>query len=124
MWDTVVGGLLVIAGGLVALGGNYWIEMRRWKREDKYRDYAERHQVYVDFIADWFSYEDRVNLPQANPEEVNEAWTQLLRSFNALSLLAPDEVRAAAVSVREGKSGGPGRFWKAARKDLGKLPPS
>jgi len=42
------------------------------------------------------------------------------RSFNALSLIAPEEVHAAAASVRDGEDGAPGRFWKAARKDLGK----
>ena len=45
------------------------------------------------------------------------------RSFNALSLIAPEEVHAAAASVRDGEDGAPGRFWKAARKDLDKWPP-
>jgi hypothetical protein len=122
MWDTVVGGLLVIAGGLVALGGNYWLETRGWKREDKYRDYAERRQVYADFVSSWFSYTDVLHLPGADPKEVVDAQSHLLRSFNTLSLIAPDEVRAAAAGVKDGEADVPGRFWKAARKDLGKLP--
>jgi hypothetical protein len=44
------------------------------------------------------------------------------RSFNFLSLIAPVEVTEAAASVRDREPGAPGRFWKAARKDLGKWP--
>ena len=51
-----------------------------------------------------------------------EADLEFQRSFNALSLIALDEVRAAADDVRKEKSGAPGRFWKAVRKDLGKWP--
>jgi hypothetical protein len=120
MWNAVVGGLLVVFGGLVALGGNYWLETLRWKREDQYRDYAERRQVYADFVSRWFTYTDLQHLPGADPKEVFEAQAQLLRSFNALSLIAPDEVRAAAAGVKDGVPDAPGRFWKAARKDLGK----
>jgi hypothetical protein len=47
-------------------------------------------------------------------------------SFNALSLIAPEKVRAAARDVLEQEDGEeegpPGRFWKAVQKDLDKWP--
>ncbi len=50
---------------------------------------------------------------------LDEAHRQLLRTFNALSLIAPKEVREAAAEVVNEVEGAPGRFWKAARKDVG-----
>jgi hypothetical protein len=41
----------------------------------------------------------------------------LSSAYSALALLAPEEVRAAAWA--EVKKEAPGRFWEAARKDLG-----
>jgi hypothetical protein len=148
----LVGGLLVIVGGALTLAGNYWIETRRWnredeietrrwKREDEYRDYADRRHVYTEFTLSWSRYEEvkhtRIG-DEAGRKALEEARLQLLRSFNALSLLTPEEVRAAAHGVltealgvpdrgaadnvrKEG--GAPGRFWKAVQKDLGKWPP-
>lgn len=129
MGETLVGGLLVaggsILGGLLVFAGTYWIQTRQWKREDEYRDYAERRQVYSEFVLRWTLYEEAEN--RAHPglqglQERDEAHLALLRSFNALSLIAPEEVRAAAHGVREGEPEAPGQFWKAARKDLGKWP--
>ena len=139
MWDTLLGGLLVIAGGALGIGGNYWIETRRWRREDEYRDYADRRHVYTEFVTSWFSYEEVKHTrlrDEAGRKALEVAQLQLQRSFNALSLLAPEEVRAGAdgilkealgvtdggatVGARKKKEGAPGRFWKAARKDLGK----
>jgi hypothetical protein len=122
MWDTLVGGLLAIAGVLLGFVGNYWREKQQWKREDKYRDYAERRQVYTEFIVSWHSFEEvRTRQPSARQlEELQIAELHFQRSFNALSLIAPVEVTSAAAGVREGRDGAPGRFWKAAREDLGK----
>ena len=122
MGETLVGGLLVIAGALLTFVGGYWIQTRHWKREDEYRDYAERRQVYLEFLVSWHSYEDARTRVPPDQKEHEKAELAFQRSFNALSLIAPEEVRAAAVDVREGEPGAPGRFWKAARKDLGKWP--
>jgi hypothetical protein len=43
----------------------YLTDRRRFKRDDKYRDYAERRQVYADFISSWFEYEGLLNRPTA-----------------------------------------------------------
>jgi hypothetical protein len=134
VWDTLLGGLLVIAGGTLGLAGNYWIETQRWKREDKYRDYADRQRVYAEFTTSCSSYEEVKNTrlgDEAGRKALEEAHLQLLRSFNTLSLLAPEEVRAAALHLREWSESrpedrdpaAPGHFWKAVQKDLGKWPP-
>jgi hypothetical protein len=52
-------------------------------------------------------------------QKFDEANRVLLRTFNALSLIAPTEVRAAAAEVIEDVEGAPGRFWQVARKDVG-----
>jgi hypothetical protein len=81
----------------------------------------ERIRVYSEFASRWTSYEDAW---ARSPREEAAARTELMRSFNALSLLAPEEVRAAAAVVmdraikRQQQNEAPGRFWKAARKDL------
>jgi hypothetical protein len=121
--ETLVGGLLVIVGGLLTFAGGYWIQTRQWKREDKYRDYADRRQVYLEFLASWHSYEETRTRTPRDQKEFEKAELQFQRSFNALSLIAPGEVHAAAASMRDGEDGAPGRFWKAARKDLDKWPP-
>ena len=123
MGETLVGGLLVIAGGLLTFAGGYWIQTRQWKREDKYRDYADRRQVYLEFLASWHAYEETRTRTPRDQKEFEKAELQWQRSFNALSLIAPEEVHAAAASMRDGEDGAPGRFWKAARKDLDKWPP-
>ena len=52
VWDTVIGGVLMIAGGVFGLVGNYWIEKRRWKREDRIRFQADKLDLYGDFLND------------------------------------------------------------------------
>ena len=135
--NTLVGGLLVIIGGALGLAGNYWMETNRWKREDKNRDYPDRQRAYAEFLTSWHAYEDAKGiLGDEGRKALQEAELRFQRSFNLLALLAPEEVRAAAVDLREEahgakdsgaadgartkKEGAPGRFWKAARKDLGK----
>jgi hypothetical protein len=127
--ETLVGGLLVIAGGLLTFAGGYWIETRQWKREDEHRDYAERRQAYTEFLASWHSFEEVRTRQQPSTsqslaafEELQKAELQFQRSFNTLSLIAPVEVTEAAASVRDREPEAAGRFWKAARKDLGKWP--
>jgi hypothetical protein len=131
--EVLVGGLLVIAGGLLTFAGGYWIQTRQWKREDEYRDYADRRQAYLEFVASWHSYEEAQTRTPPDQRVREEADLKIQRNFNALSLIAPEEVRAAADDVRKWSDrdrrvpdedpGAPGRFWKAARKDLGKWPP-
>ena len=97
------------------------------QRHSRLRD--ERIRVYSEYLASWESYERARNTLYIGPDrtEVKEAQLQLLSSFNALSLLAPEEVRAAALGLREWSESdpkdrdpaAPGRYWKAARKDLG-----
>src|SRR5215217_512132 len=94
--ETLVGGLLVIAGGLLTFAGGYWMQTRQWKREDKYRDYADRRQVYLEFLASWHSYEETRTRTPPDQKEFEKAELQFQRSFNALSLIAPEEVHAAA----------------------------
>jgi hypothetical protein len=122
----LVQGADVLLGAFIDAGSAafaaYLADRRRFKREDKYRDYADRRQVYLEFLASWHSYEETRTRTPRDQKEFEEASLELQRRFNALSLIAPEEVRAAAVSVREGEDGAPGRFWKAARKDLDKWP--
>jgi hypothetical protein len=123
--DVILG---ILIGGTISTLATYLTDRRRLKREDKYRDYAERRQVYADFISSWFEYEGLLNRPTAgrNPiedlTERDEAHSHLLKRCNTLSLIAPDEVREAVVRVKDGEPDAPGHFWKATRKDLGKLP--
>ena len=129
VWETLAGGLIAIAAGLVGFGGSYWTQTQQWRREDEHRDYAERRQAYTEFLASWHSFEEvrtrqqpSTSQPLAAFEELQKAELQFQRSFNVLSLIAPVEVTEAAASVRDREPGAPGRFWKAARKDLGKWP--
>jgi hypothetical protein len=95
------------------------------QRQSRLRD--ERRQVYSEFVASWHSYEDARTRRPRDQEEFVKANLAFQRSFNALSLIAPNEVRAAADGIRQEEvrgrrqevSGAPGRFWEAARKDLG-----
>jgi hypothetical protein len=122
VWETLVGGLIAIAAGLVGFAGSYWTQTQQWRREDE----AVRREVYAEFILRWTLYEeakrDFQQLEPGSPQKNEEAKRVLLRTFNALSLIAPEEVRAAAVAVVEEEEGAPGRFWEVARKDLGKWP--
>lgn len=52
VWDTAIGGVLVIAGGMFGLAGNYLIEKRRWKREDRIRFQADKLGLYRDLLND------------------------------------------------------------------------
>jgi hypothetical protein len=93
------------------------IEERRWST---LRD--ERRRVYSEFLASWSRYEEAKKRAPQGPQRLqarDEALLELLRTFNALSLIAPEEVRAAAEGMRKGEPEAPGRFWKAAGKDLG-----
>jgi hypothetical protein len=128
------GGTAVILGALVGGGSAalaaYLADMRRFKREDRHRDHAERRQSYYEYLAAWETYEEvRTRLGQpftpnhlsALPE-LRQVQLKLLSRYNALSLIAPIYVTKEALGMREGEEGAPGRFWKAARKDLG-IPP-
>jgi hypothetical protein len=128
------GGTAVILGALIGGGSAalaaYLADMRRFKREDRHRDHTERRQSYNEYLSAWETCEEvrtRLNQPftphriSAIPE-LRQAQLKLLSRYNALSLLAPTDVRKEALGMREGQPGAPGRFWQAARKDLG-IPP-
>ena len=130
----IVGGSDVILGALVGGGSAavaaYLADRRRFKREDRHRDHSERRQSYYEYLSAWESYEEvrtRLGLPvtpdhiSAHPE-LRQAQLKLLSRYNALSLIAPIYVTKEALGMRQGKPRAPGRFWKAARKDLG-IPP-
>jgi hypothetical protein len=96
------------------------------QRQSRLRD--ERIRVYSEFRARWEANERAQNTLYIGPDrtEVEDARWQFQSSFNALSLLAPEEVRAAADALLKWSEQDPpdrdpavpGRFWKAARKDL------
>jgi hypothetical protein len=108
----------LIGGGSAALAA-YLADRRRFKREDA----AVRREVYAEFVLSWSLYKeterDLQQLAPGSPQKNEEAHRRLLRTFNALSLIAPTEVRAAAAEVIEDVEGAPGRFWQVARKDVG-----
>jgi hypothetical protein len=118
-----------IGGGSAALAA-YLADVRRFKREDRHRDHAERRQSYYEYLSAWETCEEvRTRLDQpCTPDrisalpELRQAQLKLLSRYNALSLLAPTDVRKEALGMRECQPGAPGRFWEAARKDLG-IPP-
>jgi hypothetical protein len=127
----ISGGTAVIVGAFIGGGSAalaaYLADRRRFKREDRHRNHTERRQSYNDYREAWESYEEvRTRLGQpytpnsisAIPE-LRDVQLKLLSRYNALSLLAPIYVTKEALGMRQGKPGAPGRFWKAARKDLG-----
>jgi hypothetical protein len=90
------------------------------QRQERLRD--ERIRVYTEFLSRWTLYDDAWT---RGPQERDAARLEFMRSYNALSLLAPKEVLAAATEVfnrstqRQQQKGAPGRFWEAAQEDLG-----
>ena len=140
LYGPIVAGVFLLLGALIgggsALFGAYLADRRRFQYEDKHRDYPDRQRAYAEFLTSWHAYEDAKTILGAEGRKaLDEAERQFQRSFNLLSLLAPEEVRAAADDLRreahgatnevrvKKKEGAPGRFWKAARQDLGKWPP-
>jgi hypothetical protein len=131
LWHQLVQGADVIVGAFIGGGAAftaYLADRRRFGREDRYRDHSERRRVYSEFLAKWDAYERARNTLYIGPDrtEVEDARWQFHSSFNALSLLAPEEVRAAADALLKWSEQDPpdrdpavpGLFWKAARKDL------
>jgi hypothetical protein len=102
LWHQLVQGADVIVGAFIGGGAAaftaYLADRRRFQREDRYRDHSERRRSYSEFLARWEAYERAKNTLYIGPDrtEVEDARWQLHSSFNALSLLAPEEVRAAA----------------------------
>jgi hypothetical protein len=117
-WVPVVGtiaGLLVgvIGGGLMT----WFVETRRWKREDQIRWYPDRRQVYSRFLKAADNY-SRAGTQLARAvgaldpstgsgmDEVNKAHEEVGRTYRALvpeefeiELVAGPEVREAAAHV-------------------------
>ena len=132
LWHQLVTGADVIVGAFIGGGAAaftaYLADRRRFQREDRYRDHSERRRAYAEFLARWQAYERARNTLYIGDDrtEVEDARWQLHGSFNALSLLAPEEVRAAADALLKWSEQDspdrdpavPGLFWKAARKDL------
>ena len=101
----LVQGADVLLGAFIGAGSAafaaYLAHRRRFKREDQYRDYADRRQVYLEFLASWHSYEETRTRTPRNQKEFEKAELQFQRSFNALSLIAPEEVHAAAAKPQQ-----------------------
>jgi hypothetical protein len=118
--DIIVGAFIgAFTGAGSAFVASFFADRRRFKREDE----AVRREVYAEFILRWTLYEEaKKALEQLEPEssqKFDEANRVLLRTFNALSLIAPKEVREAAKAVVDEVEGAPGRFRQVARKDVG-----
>ncbi len=118
--DIILGAFIgAFTGAGSAFIASFFADRRRFKREDE----AVRREVYAEFILRWTLYEeakrDFQQLQPGSPQKNEEAHRALLRTFNALSLIAPKEVREAAAEVVNEVEGAPGRFWEAARKDVG-----
>jgi hypothetical protein len=114
-------------GSGVAYLAAYFADRRRFKQEDE----AVRREVYAEFTLRWTLHNEAnkafKQLEPESPQKLDEAYRQLLRTFNALSFVAPEEVREAADelvkwSERDDEDRDPdvpGRFWEVARKDVG-----
>jgi hypothetical protein len=101
-------------------------ELKREELEDQWQSRLrdERIRVYTEFGTRWTWYEHARNRGD-DSRKLDEAHTEFMRSFNALSLIAPEEVREHAAAMldrstqRKQQGKAPGLFWKAAREDLG-----
>jgi hypothetical protein len=81
--DVFLGALL---GGGIAVMVGYFADRRRFKREDQYRDHAERREAYAQFLAAW----DRIY----DGDLSSEARTELRRTWMTVKLITrSDEVR-------------------------------
>ncbi len=100
MIDALVGGLLVISGAILGLVGNYWIETRRWKREDRIRYHEDRYRTYTDFYkaASDFSSKLWLDVVDEGPDFVEEDHRQLVLK---LMNLKPHIEMVASTPVRE-----------------------
>lgn len=131
--DVIVGASIGAVGAFIGAGSAalaaFLADRRRFRREDE----AVRRAIYAEFVLRWTLYKeaerDLLQLEPGSPQKNEEAFRVLLRAFNALSLVAPTEVREAAAKVLEEvgvaateglteEEGAPGRFWKVARKDV------
>ncbi|HET6661985.1 MAG TPA: hypothetical protein VFH16_18910 [Rubrobacter sp.] len=122
--DIILGAFI---GSGVAYLAAYFADRRRFKREDE----AVRREVYAEFTLRWTLHDEAKKafkqLEPESPQKLDEAYRQLLRTFNALSFVAPEEVREAADelvkwSERDDEDRDPdvpGRYWEVARKDVG-----
>ena len=101
-------------------------QLKREELEDQWQSRLrdERIRVYTEFGTRWTWYEHARNRGD-DSRKLDEAHTEFMRSFNALSLIAPEEVREHAAAMldrstqRKQQGKAPGLFWKAAREDLG-----
>ena len=131
--NTLVGGLLVVAGAALGFAGNYWIETRRWKREDRTHFRADKLHLYRDFLSDIY-FAANIRFYYAREEEIDLALAEIrLVSSDTLSNVAeelslatqrwcetgaaafkgdPEERRRAFERAKEA-------FYRATRAELG-----
>ena len=126
MGTALIGLLGVMVGAAISSVLTYVLQKasdeRMFKREDKYRDYAEQRQVYAEFLSSWRDLELRREKVGDKEEWYRgEAIQKLEMSLAVIRLTAPEHVENAAERMRE--SGAVSDFIRAARMDLGKLPP-
>jgi hypothetical protein len=137
--DVILG---ILIGGTISTLATYLSDRRRFKHENKYRDYGERRQAYAGFLASWNAVQRGSGAVPRNPwtaqyqeelrNRIHETRLQLDKSFYALSLIAPDAVRQAAEDMLDAEGDAEGvvagvdewaeRFLAAARKDIEKEP--
>ena len=136
MTAAIFGLVGVVIGAMLSALLNYLLQrsqdLRRFKREDEYRDYHERRQAYAEFIASTdllFSGEDRSSA----------AWQEYRRCDGIIRIISPqaveiaaDRVGYAARGAASGSASGVSNaeygaaktgFFKAVREDLGKPAP-
>lgn len=90
----------MISGAVLGLIGNYWIETRRWKREDQVRYHEERSRVYTDFyrVASAISSKAWTGVIDECPDYVEKDHHQLVLE---LMNLKPRIDMIGAATVRE-----------------------
>jgi hypothetical protein len=116
--DVILGALLGAGSAFVA---SFFADRRRFKREDTYRDYAERREVYAEFLSSWRDLESHSGESELEEWFRGEDRQKVERSLAVIRLIAPGLVEQAAERTLEG--GGVLDFIRLAREDLGKRPP-
>src|SRR5215212_11314861 len=71
----IIQGADIIVGAFIGAGSAAFAaalaDRRRFKREDRYRDYADRRQAYLEFLASWHSCVEAARPPR-NQKELEE----------------------------------------------------
>jgi len=96
MLNTLIGGLLVVVGSLVALGGNYWLETKRWKREDQTRFRSELYHQCVEFYMASHDWRLETALEAERSDDARALNDRFLTALAHIALSGPLPLRKAA----------------------------